>query len=70
MSLPHRTAVQGFSTALGWLAQIGLFVMLGLLADPFGFPSQIVPALVLGLVLLLLALLGGLGDALPGVRQK
>ncbi|MEO6019250.1 MAG: potassium/proton antiporter [Knoellia sp.] len=55
MSLPHRTAVQGFSTALGWLAQIGLFVMLGLLADPFGFPSQIVPALVLGLVLLLLA---------------
>lgn len=53
--LPHRAAVSGFATALGWLAQIGLFVMLGLLADPAGFPSQIVPALVLGLVLLLLA---------------
>ncbi|GAA4112080.1 potassium/proton antiporter [Knoellia locipacati] len=55
MGLPHRAPVAGFATALGWLAQIGLFVMLGLLADPRGFPSQIVPALVLGLVLLLLA---------------
>ena len=55
MSLPHRAAVNGFATALGWLAQIGLFVMLGLLADPSGFPSQIVPAVVLGLVLLLVA---------------
>lgn len=55
MRLPHRTAVGSFATAMGWLAQIGLFVMLGLLADPSGFPSQIVPALVLGLVLLLVA---------------
>ena len=55
MGLPHRAPVANFATALGWLAQIGLFVMLGLLADPRGFPSQIVPALVLGLVLLLLA---------------
>lgn len=55
MGLPHRAAVLGFSTALGWLAQIGLFVLLGLLADPAGFGSQVVPALVLGLVLLLLA---------------
>lgn len=55
MALPHRAPVLGFATALGWLAQIGLFVMLGLLADPSGFPSQILPALVLGLVLLLVA---------------
>ncbi len=55
MSLPHRASMLGFATALGWLAQIGLFVMLGLLADPAGFPSQILPALVLGLVLLLVA---------------
>lgn len=53
--LPHRAAVSGFATALGWLAQIGLFVMLGLLADPAGFGEQIVAAVVLGLVLLLLA---------------
>lgn len=55
MALPHRAAVGSFATALGWLAQIGLFVMLGLLADPAGFPKQIVPAIVLGLVLLLVA---------------
>ncbi len=53
--LPHRPAVVGFSTALGWLAQIGLFVLLGLLASPPGFPAQLVPALVIGGVLLLLA---------------
>jgi cell volume regulation protein A len=55
MALPHRAAVGSFATALGWLGQIGLFVMLGLLADPRGFPSQVVPAIVLGLVLLLVA---------------
>jgi cell volume regulation protein A len=55
MGLPHRASVLGFSTALGWLAQIGLFVLLGLLADPAGFPSVLLPAVVLGLVLLLVA---------------
>lgn len=55
MALPHRAAVGAFSTALGWLAQIGLFVLLGLLADPAEFPAQIIPAIVLGLVLLLVA---------------
>jgi cell volume regulation protein A len=55
MHLPHRPAVQGFATALGWLAQIGLFVMLGLLASPSGMGDQIPAALVLGLVLLLVA---------------
>ena len=34
---PHRPAVMGFATAIGWLAQIGLFVLLGLLASPSGF---------------------------------
>ncbi|CCH76587.1 Cell volume regulation protein CvrA [Nostocoides japonicum T1-X7] len=53
--LPHRAAVHGFTTALGWLAQIGLFVMLGLLASPSGFASQFLPALLIGSVLLLLA---------------
>ena len=55
MGLPHRMPVQSFATALGWLAQIGLFVLLGLLADPFRLPEQLVPAIVIGLVLLLLA---------------
>jgi cell volume regulation protein A len=53
--LPHRPAVVGFASAMGWLAQIGLFVLLGLLASPSGFADQLVPALVVGAALLLLA---------------
>lgn len=32
--LPHRAATRSFVEGVGWLAQIGLFVMLGLLATP------------------------------------
>ncbi|WP_018655895.1 potassium/proton antiporter [Actinomadura flavalba] len=53
--LPHRPATRGFAEGIGWLAQIGLFVMLGLLASPDELPAQIVPALVIGFVLLLVA---------------
>ena len=53
--LPHGPATRGFAEALGWLAQIGLFVMLGLLASPARLPAQIGPAIVAGLVLVLLA---------------
>jgi cell volume regulation protein A len=55
LKLPHGPAVLGLSTALGWLAQIGLFVLLGLLASPSKMGSQILPAIVIGLVLLLFA---------------
>jgi NhaP-type Na+/H+ and K+/H+ antiporters with a unique C-terminal domain len=55
MRLPHRAAVRGFAQGLGWLAQIGLFVMLGLLVTPSRLTSQIVPAIVIGLALLLVA---------------
>jgi potassium/hydrogen antiporter len=56
MRLPHRAAVRGFAQALGWLAQIGLFVMLGLLASPARLTMQTVgAAFVIGLVLLLVA---------------
>jgi len=33
--LPHRHATRSFVEGIGWIAQIGLFVMLGLLADPW-----------------------------------
>jgi cell volume regulation protein A len=55
LRLPHRAATRGLSEAVGWLAQIGLFVLLGLLASPSRLMHQLGPAVVLGLVLLLLA---------------
>lgn len=55
MRLPHRAAVRGFAQGLGWLAQIGLFVLLGLLASPAELTAHIVPAILIGLVLLLVA---------------
>lgn len=53
--LAHQQAVGAFGTAVGWLAQIGLFVLLGLLASPGNLVQQIVPAAVVGAVLLLVA---------------
>ncbi len=55
MGLPHRPAVHAFSSALGSLAQMGLFILLGLLANPARLIGQIEPALLVGLVLLLVA---------------
>jgi cell volume regulation protein A len=53
--IPHRQAVLGFADGLAWLAQIGLFVLLGLLASPGELPAAILPALLVGVVLVLLA---------------
>ena len=55
MSLPHRAGVRGFAQAMGWMAQIGLFVMLGLLVTPSQLLPELLPAIILGLVLLLVA---------------
>jgi cell volume regulation protein A len=53
--LPHRHAILAFSDGLAWLAQIGLFVLLGLLVSPEELPGELAGALVVGLVLLLVA---------------
>ncbi|KAA2258671.1 potassium/proton antiporter [Solihabitans fulvus] len=53
--LPHRSDTLSFAEGLGWLAQIGLFVLLGLFAAPGRLLHAVVPALVAGAVLLLLA---------------
>lgn len=53
--LPHRSTTVGFVEALGWIAQIGLFVLLGLLASPERLLAALPTALVLGTVLLVVA---------------
>jgi cell volume regulation protein A len=53
--LRHRAATLGFAEGLAWLAQIGLFVMLGLLASPGRLPGAALPALAVGLVLTFVA---------------
>lgn len=53
--LPHRRAVLGFADGLAWSAQIGLFVLLGLLVSPARLLEALLPALAIGLTLVLLA---------------
>jgi potassium/hydrogen antiporter len=54
--LPHRAATRSFSEGVAWLAQIGLFVMLGLLASPARIELEhVVIALLAGLLLTFVA---------------
>jgi cell volume regulation protein A len=53
--LPHGPTTRSFAEGVAWLAQIGLFVMLGLLATPRELGGNVLPALGVGLVLLLVA---------------
>jgi cell volume regulation protein A len=50
--LPHRGATRSFIEGLGWLSQIGLFVMLGLLVSPSSIgTTQVVQAVIAGFLL-------------------
>lgn len=53
--LPHRADTLSFAEGLGWLAQIGLFVLLGLYASPSRLLDVLVPALIAGVVVTFLA---------------
>lgn len=53
--LPHWPATRGFADGLGWLAQIGMFVLLGLLVTPHDLIDDFWPAIVVGLVLTVVA---------------
>lgn len=54
--LPHRIATRSFVEGVGWIAQIGLFIMLGLLASPgrIGL-AHILIAVIAGLFLTFVA---------------
>lgn len=54
-ALPHREGTRSFAEGLGWLAQIGLFVLLGLYVSPDRLLGALVPGLVAGAALLLFA---------------
>jgi cell volume regulation protein A len=54
-ALPHRSASIGFAEGMASLAQIGLFVLLGLLASPARLGEALLPALLIGGALLLVA---------------
>ncbi|AYY11830.1 potassium/proton antiporter [Actinobacteria bacterium YIM 96077] len=53
--LEHRAATRSFVEGMALLAQIGLFVMLGLLASPARMPEAFVAALVAGTALTFVA---------------
>jgi cell volume regulation protein A len=54
--LPHRATTRSFAEGFAWLAQIGLFIMLGLLASPDTLTvGQVLGAVVVGACLTLIA---------------
>ncbi len=54
--LPHRAATRSFSEGVAWMAQIGLFVMLGLLVSPARISGRhVMVAVLAGLLLTFVA---------------
>ncbi|MFF5446895.1 potassium/proton antiporter [Streptomyces sp. NPDC012888] len=53
--LPHWPATRGFADGVGWIAQIGMFVLLGLLVTPHELVNDFWPAVIIGLMLTMVA---------------
>lgn len=54
-SMPQRASTLSFAEGLGWMAQIGLFVILGMYVDVTKLPAALLPGLLIGLAVLVLA---------------
>ncbi|TPW27615.1 potassium/proton antiporter [Pararhizobium mangrovi] len=54
-SIRAKTAIRRFQEGMTWLAQIVMFLVLGLLATPSQFPAIALPAIALALFLVLVA---------------
>ncbi len=64
--VPHRASTLSFAEGFGWIAQIGLFVLLGLYVDPYELPAALLPGAAIGLLVLIVARpLSILAAALP-----
>lgn len=64
--LPHRGDTLSFAEGFGWLAQIGLFVLLGLFSSPSRLLDALIPGVVAAAVIVLLARpLSVLASAVP-----
>ena len=63
-----REPVTRFFGALGWLAQVALFLMLGLLVTPHQLPPLVLPALAVTAVLILVARPAGVASCLLPFR--
>lgn len=74
--LPHRVATRSFAEGVAWLAQIGLFVMLGLMMSPDRITVEVVAiALAAGLILTFVArplsvLASSVFQTRPGLRLR
>ncbi|MGL3607126.1 potassium/proton antiporter [Rhizobium sp. G187] len=53
--LPSTVAISRFQDGMTWLAQIVMFLVLGLLATPSQFPAILLPAILLALFLMFIA---------------
>ena len=53
--LPHRRSIIGFADGLAWIAEIGLFFMLGALADVDTLPAAIPLAVLVSILILVVA---------------
>ncbi|GAA2012060.1 potassium/proton antiporter [Nakamurella flavida] len=54
-NLPHRSSTLSFAEALGWIAQIGLFVMLGIYVEAERLGQSLLIGVAIGLIVLLVA---------------